>query len=189
MSASTARSYFEAMYENTPDPWGFTSSAYEARKYALSVASLPRAIYQNAFEPGCSVGVLTSLLAPRCERLLATDIIPQALAQAVERLQGFDHVRVEERAIPDAWPTGGFDLVVLSEIAYYFDEATLRGVVDLVIASTRPNAHVLGVHWCGETNYPLSGDRAHELIAESSNLRSLVRHQEEEFVLDLWERT
>ena len=76
---STSRSYFEQMYRNHADPWGFESSLYEQRKYAVTVASLPRSRYCSAYEPGCSVGVLTELLATRCDRLLSSDIIPSAL--------------------------------------------------------------------------------------------------------------
>ena len=65
---STSRSYFEQMYRDHPDPWEFESSLYEQRKYAVTVASLPRSRYRSAYEPGCSIGVLTELLATRCDR-------------------------------------------------------------------------------------------------------------------------
>src|SRR5665213_1848731 len=123
---STDRRYFDEMYASSHDPWNFEASAYERRKYSLTVASLPREKYRNAFEPGCSIGVLTELLAPRCERLLATDIIPGALERATVRLRPFENVVVERRAIPEAWPNQQFDIVVFSEIAYYFDAPNLR---------------------------------------------------------------
>ena len=90
--ASFDRSYFDAMYSDDPDPWGFESRWYERRKYALTVAALPEPFYHSGFEPGCSVGVLTSLLAPRCDSLLATEIVPTAMARAEARLSGADHV-------------------------------------------------------------------------------------------------
>ncbi len=127
---STSRAYFEQMYRDNVDPWGFESSAYEQRKYAVTVASLPRTRYRSAYEPGCSVGVLTELLAVRCDRLLCSDIIPAALA--ARRGPSPDRGPMswfEERSIPDQWPTGPFDLVVLSEIAYYFDEMDLGRVL------------------------------------------------------------
>ena len=65
--ASFGRSYFDDMYSDNPDPWGFESRWYEQRKYALTIAALPEPLYRSGFEPGCSVGVLTSLLAPRCK--------------------------------------------------------------------------------------------------------------------------
>jgi hypothetical protein len=98
---STGRSYFEKMYRDSDDPWGFGTSPYEQRKYAVTVASLPRSRYRSAYEPGCSIGVLTELLATRCDRLLSSDIIPSALQQAEARLRRRSRVWLEERSIPE----------------------------------------------------------------------------------------
>ena len=180
--------YFDAMYEAAPDPWGFEDRWYEQRRYAITLAQLPDRRYRRAFEPGCSVGVLTELLATRCDRLLSSDIIPSVLQRAEARLRKNPHVWIQERSIPDQWPSGPFDLVVLSEIAYYFDTADLGGVMACVMDSTELGAHVVGVHWRGETNYPLTGSRSHQIISETPGLVTVVHHIEEEFVLDIWER-
>jgi cyclopropane fatty-acyl-phospholipid synthase-like methyltransferase len=185
---STSRAYFESMYENSPDPWHFASSEYEQRKYALTVASLPRKRYRNAFEPGCSIGVLSELLAARCDRLLSTDIISNALATAAERLTPLGNVRVEVCSIPHQWPQEMFDLMVLSEVAYYFDVAELRRLVQLIGETTQPGAHVVGVHWRGETDYPQSADEVHDQINDHQFLRRIVQHSEPDFRLDVWER-
>jgi hypothetical protein len=185
---STKRHYFDDMYDGDSDPWGFESRAYEQRKYALTDACLPRVRYQSAFEPGCSIGVLSEILARRCDDLLATDIIPVAVEKASARLAIHPHVAVEERAIPEDWPSGCFDLVVLSEIAYYFDEPDLREIMSLVFDSTSQEAHVVGVHWRGRTDYPLSGDRAHEIIGSTTGLRPVAHYIEDEFLLHVWER-
>jgi hypothetical protein len=185
---STDRAYFEEMYRDVDDPWKFETSLYEQRKYAITVASLPRFRYRSAYEPGCSIGVLTELLANRCDRLLSSDIIPSALQRAETRLRRKSHVWLEERSIPMQWPSGPFDLVVLSEIAYYFDATDLGRIMTCAMESTVRGAHVVGVHWRGETNYPLIGDEAHEIIARTPGLVTVVHHREEEFVLDVWER-
>jgi cyclopropane fatty-acyl-phospholipid synthase-like methyltransferase len=185
---STHRSYFDDMYASDPDPWRFETSAYERRKYALTMASLPKPHYRSAFEPGCSVGVLTEMLATRCDRLLATDMVPSALERARGRLAARSHVTLAAQAIPEEWPAGPFDLIMLSEIAYYFSEADLGRVLTRVVRSTPPGAHVVGVHWRGETDYPLSGDRTHGLIDGWAHLENLVHHVETDFVLDVWER-
>lgn len=182
------RAYFDEMYRSDPDPWQFESSWYEARKYALTMAALPDRRYRSAFEPGCSVGVLSSLLAERCDRLLATDIVPRVLDRARRRRPDTDAVRFEVRAIPEEWPPGPFDLVVLSEIAYYFDGRALEGIVDRLVAGTTPGATVVGVHWRGATNYPLTGDQAHGIIDAHPRLRRDVHHLEPAFVLDVWQR-
>jgi predicted TPR repeat methyltransferase len=133
---STSRSYFEEIYRDHADPWEFDTSAYEQRKYAVTVASLPRSRYRAAYEPGCSIGVLTELLATRCDRLLSSDIIASVLRRAEDRLRGHTHVWFEERSILDQWPCGPFDLVVLSKIAYYFDATDLGRVMASVMDST-----------------------------------------------------
>jgi hypothetical protein len=186
--ASMRRTYFDEMYETDPDPWQFESSWYEQRKYSLTVAALSERRYRSAFEPGCSIGVLSSLLADRCDQLLATDIVPEALERARQRCRGLTGVHVEARAIPEEWPTGPFDLVVLSEIAYYFDRSTLHEIMSRVLTTSTSAATVVAVHWRGETNYPLSGDEAHEIIGARAELQSAVHHVEPEFLLDVWHR-
>ena len=185
---STDRQYFRNMYATSDDPWDFETSSYESRKYGMTLDTLTRERYHNAFEPGCSIGVFSELLASRCDRLLVTDIIPSALRQATHRLERYGHVAVEQRAIPESWPDDTFDLVVLSEIAYYFDAEALCEILSQVVRTTEPGAHVLGVHWRGKTDYPLTGDGVHEAITANINLRRVVHHLEKEFVIDLWER-
>jgi SAM-dependent methyltransferase len=185
---STSRAYFEDMYRTENDPWNFETSEYEQRKYALTMDSLPKQRYRRAFEPGCSIGVLTALLAQRCDQLVAGDVIPAALGTAQHRLEDASHVVLEQLTIPRDWPAGRFDLVVLSEIAYYFDQGDLETVLRRIVDSTEARAHVVGVHWRGETDYPLSGDRVHELIDGSPDLVRAVHHVEADFVLDVWER-
>jgi SAM-dependent methyltransferase len=186
--SSMERSYFEEMYKTDPDPWRFASSWYEERKYALTMAALPDRRYRSAFEPGCSIGVLTALLGERCDQLLATDIVPDVLADARSRCRSLAGVRIEERAIPEAWPAGPFDLVVLSEIAYYFDRSTLDDLLGKLLVTTTPGATIVGVHWRGTTNYPLGGDEAHEIIDGCRELERAVHHVESDVVLDVWRR-
>jgi cyclopropane fatty-acyl-phospholipid synthase-like methyltransferase len=176
------------MYESDVDPWHFATSEYEHRKYALTMAALPRERYHHAFEPGCSIGVLSEQLALRCDRLLSTDIIGDALSAAAVRLSEYRNVVVEERSIPDEWPREKFDLIVLSEIAYYFDDERLERLLRSVVQTTDPGAHVLGVHWRGVTDYPKSGDEVHERIESCPELRRVVEHVETDFRLDVWER-
>src|ERR1700683_5735967 len=106
-------SYFDGMYADSPDPWGFTSRWYEGRKYAITVAMLPKARYREAFEPGCSIGVLSDLLALRCGHLLCCDIAPAAVKAAAERTAGHGHVEVQQRGLREDWPEGQVELLRL----------------------------------------------------------------------------
>ncbi|MGH9094636.1 MAG: SAM-dependent methyltransferase [Acidimicrobiales bacterium] len=182
----TPRAYFEDLYGRAEDPWELASSRYERRKYALTVAALPAEHYQSAFEPACSVGVLTAMLAPRCDRLLAVDQSPVAVAAARRRLDGVDRVTVEQRTLPEEWPAGPFDLVVLSEVAYYFDPDELGVLTDAATRSLQPGATVVAVHWRGRTDYPLTGDQTHELLGRVPGLVPAVSLVEDAFRLDVW---
>ncbi len=183
----TPRSYFEDQYRQRADPWGLATRWYEARKYDLTVAALPRRRYRHAFEPGCSVGVLTERLAARCDAVLATDLMEPAVVEARRRNAGHGGVTVEVRTLPAQWPDATFDLLVLSEFAYYFDAETLRGLLRTAAASLEDGATIVAVHWRGETDYPLTGDATHELIGATSGLESLSRLREPAFCLDVWE--
>src|SRR6478735_11225649 len=100
------RAYFTEMYADDPDPWKFDTSWYERRKFAVTIAALPRERYRRAFEPGCANGALTALLADRCHELVAGDVIPAVVTHARERLAGASHVEVRRAEFPIDWPDG-----------------------------------------------------------------------------------
>ncbi|BAU92802.1 S-adenosyl-L-methionine-dependent methyltransferase [Methylorubrum populi] len=154
--------YFAEIYASDPDPWRFTSSAYEAGKYDATLRALPRARYARALEVGCSIGVFTRALAPRCGVLIALDIAGAALDAAQARCADCPQVRFVRGAVPEVWPEGRFDLIVLGEMLYFLSPADLARLVARVEASLAPGGDCLLVHWLGETDYPLSGDAAAE---------------------------
>ncbi|MBV8349393.1 MAG: methyltransferase domain-containing protein, partial [Mycolicibacterium sp.] len=121
------------MYAASADPWRLDSRWYEHRKYAITLSVLPRRRYRHAFEPGCSIGVLTELLLQRCDLVTSTDVAPAALDRADRRLRAAgqrERVILHQHSIDQPWPTGDFDLVMLSEVAYYLEADTLRAVLD-----------------------------------------------------------
>jgi protein-L-isoaspartate O-methyltransferase len=127
VTADLPDDYFDALYAESSDPWELASRWYERRKYAITLALLPQERYDHAFEPGCSIGVLTELLSARCDRVTATDVADAALAQTDARLRAGGHregVTLLNRSFDTDWPATDFDLVMISELAYYFDAAT-----------------------------------------------------------------
>jgi trans-aconitate methyltransferase len=180
--------YFDSMYQLSPDPWGFESRWYEARKYAISLAVLPAERYCDAFEPGCSIGVLTRSLAARCDSLLSCDASPAAVTATARRTAELPNVRVEQRVLPGAWPEGEFDLIVLSELLYYFAGADLDRMLDLAVTSLRPAGTLLAVHWRHPVaDYPRSGDEVH-MALRGRALARVVDHQEADFLAEVYIR-
>jgi SAM-dependent methyltransferase len=186
---STPIDYFERMYAENPDPWSFETRWYDARKHGLTVGALPSRRYRSAFEPGCSTGLLTARLAGRCDRLLAVDAVPAAVATAADRLAGTPHVTVGTARLPADWPDGSFDLIVLSELGYYFDDADLATLIDRAAGSLAPGGDLVATHW----RWPVgehfrSGDEVHAALAAAPGLSRLARHEEADFLLEVFTR-
>jgi SAM-dependent methyltransferase len=182
--------YFDDMYSAAADPWGFEERWYERRKYAIALAMLPRERYRTAFEPGCSIGVFTRMLAPRCGALLSCDLAAAAVEAAAARTSGLARVRVEQRDIPGQWPAGRFDLIVLSEVLYYFGDHDLEQVLKHAADSLEPEGTLLAVHWRHPVaEYPRTGDDVHRVLAAQPGLARLVSHVEPDFLAEVYIRT
>ncbi|WP_426805202.1 methyltransferase [Stenotrophomonas sp. SrG] len=138
--------YFEQIYQH-PDPFQYRDRWYEARKRALTLASLPRQRYRNGWELGCSNGVLTAELAARCDALLATDLSAAALAEASVSTQAHANVRLQQASHPDQWPQGQFDLIVVSEVGYYLSPQDVVTMATQLRGSLADDGLLLACHW------------------------------------------
>ncbi len=187
--ASLSPQYFDRIYARDLDPWKFESSPYEAAKYRETLASLPRPRYASALEVGCSIGVLTAMLAQRCDSLLSVDVSDAALDAARKRCAALSQVRFARMQIPGEEPTGSFDLVVLSEVAYYWNREDLERAATIFAAHQPPGAHLLLVHHTPVVpDYCLTGDEVHEAWLARPEWSSLHQQRYEGYRLDLLER-
>jgi LmbE family N-acetylglucosaminyl deacetylase/SAM-dependent methyltransferase len=182
---SKSRGYFDALYAKSEDPWRMATRWYEERKRDITVASLPRARYESGLEVGCSTGELTASLAARCESLLAVDISDAAVSRASKRTEELSNVRVERADVTRNFPSGPFDLVMISEVAYYWDRATLRRFLTELMLHLADDATVIACHWRHPvSDYPLRGDEAHDMIRTGLSLHRIAVHDEEDFLLE-----
>ncbi len=171
--------YFDRLYDEADDPWGLAERFYERRKRELVLAALPRPRFARAFEPGCATGELSVLLAARCDELLAWDGAASAARQATARLGA----TVEQRRIPDDWPAGNFDLVVLSEVGYYCPDLNL--LARRVAGSLTPDGVLVACHWRhAAPDHPHDAAAVHAAVG--AGLHRLVRHDEDDFLLEVW---
>ena len=132
MTARLSTRYFDRMYSESADPWQLRDRWYERRKYAITMALLPYERYRHAFEPGCSIGVLTEQLTGRCDHVTCIDVAAAALDATHRRLVDAgrrSQVTLLRSSLDEPWPQGPFDLVVLSELCYYLDPRALREAV------------------------------------------------------------
>jgi hypothetical protein len=187
MSARLPDRYFEELYTTASDPWQLANRWYEQRKYAITMAMLPLPGYRHAYEPGCSVGVLTELLTHRCEHVTSTDVAQAALDAAATRLENAarsDRVTLLRRSLDSPWPTEEFDLVVMSEVAYYLGAPALRSVLDRETRRLRTGTTIVAAHWRHPVEeYPLTGDQANAIIAGTDGLSPLANYVDDDVAI------
>jgi SAM-dependent methyltransferase len=177
--------FFEHLYTGQVDPWSVLTSAYERDKYEATLQALSKPRYRHALELGCSIGGLTRLLAARCDAVTAVDTSATALLRA-RQLCDAPNVTFVQAHLPDGDWGGTYDLVVLSEVLYYFSIPALVRLADRLSKVVTPGTEFVVAHWTGETDYPLTGDRAMELFQSlmRADLRSRTRHPK--YRLESW---
>jgi SAM-dependent methyltransferase len=179
--------HFRRLYEVSQDPWQYRTSPYEQAKYRSTIACLGERRFRSGFEAGCSIGILTRLLAPRCEALLAVDIIEEPLRAARAMCADQPWVRFKRMRIPDEWPDEAFDLIVLSEVLYFLSPADIAAVADRVCTTLGSGGVVLLVNWRGQSDDPCTGDEAADIFAERTRrwLSSIAHRQDDAYRVDL----
>lgn len=188
---SLGPAYFERMFQGTEDPWDLQSSAYEQAKYAYTIKALGGRTYSSAFEIGCAKGVLTHRLAPLCDRLLAIDVSATALRAARGRCAELRQVAFANMVFPRQAPEDAFDLIVLSEVVYYWDDDDIRRAGAWLRSHLATGGDMILVHWTGETDYPQSGDGAVEMLqaALRGGMEIVTAETRPGYRLDLWRRS
>jgi 2-polyprenyl-3-methyl-5-hydroxy-6-metoxy-1,4-benzoquinol methylase len=189
MNKSRQATHFEALYRSNPDPWSFTTSAYEQQKYEATLSALGTRRFQMALEVGCSIGVLTERLARRCDHLVGLDFAPSAVAAARARCALYPNICIEQMQVPEQWPEGRFDLILFSEVLYFLNESDLMETCARTRQSILPGGLVLLVNYTGVIDDPGTGDTAASFFikATAPDLKPILQRRQAQYRLDLLE--
>jgi cyclopropane fatty-acyl-phospholipid synthase-like methyltransferase len=180
---------FEARYRGDPDPWAYTTSAYERDKYAATLEACGEGPFAAALELGASIGVFSTLLAPRCRSLVTIDASETAVSSARRRLAGRQSVTTISGTIPQDIPRRDYDLVVASEILYYLTGSQLDATLDVVRDCTRPGTRLVAVHWRPPgSDRPLDAATVHDRLRRLPWLATVTAGGTGEYLLDVLER-
>jgi cyclopropane fatty-acyl-phospholipid synthase-like methyltransferase len=178
--------HFERLAREAEDPWDYETSDYEQAKYRRTLEFLPERTGRT-LELGCSVGVFTAMLAPRCDRLVAVDFSPTALERARDRLDeaGAENVELLRRRLPEEMPEGPFDTIVCAEVFYYWSASLVRDGLHLMERALAPSGTLLAVHWRHpDPRRELTGDDVHAIFDAETRLESEARYATPDYLLD-----
>lgn len=187
LAYKVSREAFEERYAAAEDPWAFETSSYEQHRYATVLRTLARANYGTVYEPGCSIGVLTAKLALIAERVIATDISLSAVNRAKARCAGLSNVEVACEDTANYVPPDSLDLVILSEIGYYFEAPELCRISTLLAARLQSQGEFVAVHWLGHSeDHVQHGDEVQDTLKSVLPLRWHKGERHRSFRIDCW---
>jgi hypothetical protein len=124
--------------------------------------------------------------------VLACDYSIKAVALAQAKLSQCGNVRIEQRAIPQEWPgdsAGTFDLIVVSELAYYLTGPELALLASRCENSLAIGGEVLACHWRQAFHDRLqSTESAHAAFHAQASFSRVIQYLENDFVLEVWRK-
>lgn len=182
-----SRVYFEDLYRHNNDPWGYDFHWYEARKRQICLSLLTKPRYPKVLEVGCSNGHLSFHLAQRAEELVCIDVSERAVQLASARLQEFEHVVVENRKIPEDYSIQKFDLILISEMAYYLSADELHQFIEKLKHSLNDDGEILCCHWRHEIqDFELNAEQVHQAFQQHFPFHHYLSLNDPDFMIDLW---
>ena len=158
------RGYQERLFGSRTDPYGLASSRDQQAKYDAQLEALDGQTFDRALEIGCADGFFTQMLAAKTLDLLAVDVSAAAVTRTRDRLSHLPQVHVEVRLLPLEMPPGQFDLIVCSDVLYYWANDVLLDALPRLRSMLAPGGVLLAMHSLLDFGPPVSGARVHELL-------------------------
>lgn len=137
---------FEALFRSRIDPWDYRTSPFEKHKRGLLLRACGPGRAGRGLELACAIGETSRPLLTRCLTLLATDGAPTALAEAGRRTDPAARIAYRQAILPRDLPRGPFDLIVVSEIAYYLGARDLRALGEGLVRALAPGGRIVVLH-------------------------------------------
>jgi len=104
------------------------------------------------------------MLPPLCRSLVAIEVSETAVERAMLRLRDMPHVTVSRAALPAEMPSGEFDLIVCSDVLYYFPRDVLIEMIPRFTTALAPDGTLLVLHYLGRFGQSTRGHEVHELL-------------------------
>lgn len=156
------------------NPYGIDVNPYEQQKYATVMDTLAGRRYRRVLEVGCGEGDLSERLATLTDDLLGADISADATTRAAARVPS---ATFETRMLPAEMPPGTFDLIVCTDVLYYWEPTTMRTGLHRLISRLEPGGVLLAYHYRGDFGQVNTADDVHDrlgALTATGDVRGLV---------------
>lgn len=150
----------DRLYRNA-NPYGIDTNPYEQQKYATVMETLAGRRYRRVLEVGCGEGDLSERLAGVTGDLIGVDISSDAATRAAARVPS---ATFETRMLPADMPPGTFDLIVCTDVLYYWEPTTMRSGLDRLIDRLEPGGVLLAYHYRGAFGQVNTADHVHDRL-------------------------
>ena len=115
---------------------------------------------------------------------MAGSAVEQTRAR-LESAQAGDGVELAVANVPEQWPDGQFDLVVISELGYFVTD--IDALAQRIHGCLTDDGVLVACHWRHPVvEAPSTTEAVHAVLG--AGLQLLVDHIEDDFVLQIWSR-
>jgi hypothetical protein len=148
-----------------------------------------RMAIKRAFEPGCSIGVLTKILAISVSRWRQWTSRP---LRCREHANDAGRLAMLPSHTAHSLEQRGMARSILSckrECGYYFDAVALTSLGATLVGRLEGEGVFLAAHWLGASpDHLLSGDQVHGILAAVPGFAHVASQWHEGFHIDKWTR-
>lgn len=156
------RQQHDTFFGRAADVYGFDTQPFEQMKYEELLAAIPGGRYERALEVGCAEGAFTERLVGRCDRIVATDISEVAIRRTRRRFADRPSVDCPRRTLPLDCSEGTFDLIVCSDVLYFWERWIADLGLRLLVRRLRPGGALVLLHHLGSFRQTLHADDVHD---------------------------
>lgn len=137
---------FDRLFRTSGDPWNYRTSAFEAKKRDVLLKACGAQTAGRVLEIACANGETSRALLPHSLRLLAVDGSPAALEEARSMTADSPRIQYRYAILPQNTPRGPFDLIVVSEIAYYLSARALTILTKTLAKALASGGRLVALH-------------------------------------------
>ena len=92
-----------------------------------------------------------------------------------------------QQKIPENFPEQKFDLIVISEVAYYLTHNELHELIDKLKDSLRPQGEILCCHWRHAIHdFELDASQVHDHLKQFMLFTHYLSLNDPDFLIDIW---